>query len=223
MRRKALVFFLTILFTFPSIKAQKEDKNSIGIYSGVSYYQGDFNYKGIFQANAPLVGIVYRIHSNKRNVWRISFSYTNLKLTNNNTNLHGVYTVENTFSRQNMIEYAFQSEFNFLPFNEKTLGKEDFTPYISTGLFSAVLISTGPKINYAFGIPLALGVKYAIRRRFTIGLEYGYRFNFTDSLDGVVDKFEKKAVFHNKDLYAFAGLFITWRIYNRGFICPAYK
>lgn len=89
--------------------------------------------------------------------------------------------------------------------------------YVFLG-FGGVLFN--PKINYIsstnknenyskfnLAIPFGIGFKYAIDRRYSLGLEFGQRYTTTDYLDGHSDKWSKA-----RDSYAFLILNVTYKL-----------
>ena len=115
-----------------------------------------------------------------------------------------------------------QFEFNFLPFT--TLGKIwDFTPYFAAGT-GVVYINT---VTTAFKpvIPFSLGFKVNVHKNMGLEAEYGFRKTFYDNFDGLRDFVAPSDYgwIHNNDWYSFAGIVLTWKIYNRLAGCPAYN
>ena len=76
----------------------------------------------------------------------------------------------------------------------------------------------GVGTDVALNIPVGLGVKYKVKPRVNIGLEWTFRFTTTDRLD--VSHIDKQQLdqpyniqtfgFMNKDLYSFLMFFVTY-------------
>ena len=86
--------------------------------------------------------------------------------------------------------------------------------------------STPQSMTSHFTIPFSLGFKFNSGNRLSAGVEWSPRKTFTDTgLDGVTNIGEVKSDFHllgNNDWYNFAGVFITYKIFNYREDCPTY-
>jgi len=226
MRLKNFVLFAIILSS-TVVYSQKTDIFSVGVFTGTSFYNGDFNPDIPFKNPGIAAGALMRIHFNSRHILKTSFNYGQLS---GQAGDEFVPTSIPNF-QANVYELNTQFEFNFLPYNDILNEQKNFTPYISGGIGISFIPT---QALYTPCVPVAVGVKYTLKRRLTIGLEYSYRLTFSDRIDNIYNGYDNdpqfintslqnKSVFHNNDLYAFAGLFVTWRIYNRGFVCPAYR
>ena len=223
-----LLIILLFVISGNMVYSQQADNTSIGGFVGTSYYNGDFNPDVPFTNLGRAIGIIYRHHFNQRHILKYNFTYSVL---NGKVSDHFVPNPPPGGSfKKSAYDMAVQFEFNFFRYNELSTGKYDFTPYLSSGIFvSAMFESFNPK-NFILGIPVAIGINYNIKNRLTIGIEYGYRLSFSDEIDNTLNGYDifgnppkNNSIFHNNDIYAFAGLFVTWRLYNRGIACPAYK
>jgi hypothetical protein len=116
-------------------------------------------------------------------------------------------------------------EFNFLPY-VLNRWKTAYTPYMFAGVGFSFIISssTGMAANHAT-IPFGVGFKYRFNERLSIGCEWGMRKSFTDKLDGILNPGPdgSYAASHNNDWYSFAGLYVTFRIFEKEFECPGIK
>ena len=77
----------------------------------------------------------------------------------------------------------------------------------------------------ALAIPIVLGVKAKLNRRFIIGLEAGARYTFTDNLDGSNPKNEnlntlKFGNINSNDWYVFTGFTLTYTFGENPCFCP---
>ncbi|MBO5880681.1 MAG: hypothetical protein J6Q57_03425, partial [Paraprevotella sp.] len=85
--------------------------------------------------------------------------------------------------------------------------------------------------NVGFNIPVGLGVKFKVRPRWNIGLEWSVRFTTSDGLDvsnkdGVIlnDPYGvKSGVFKNKDCYSFTMLTVTYDLFPKCVNCNNIK
>ena len=75
---------------------------------------------------------------------------------------------------------------------------------------------------------MAVGIKLSLGKKWSTGLEWDYRYTFNDTLDGVPGPLNNpvpsnsKSLFFNNDWYSYAGLFITYKVFDFPKECPAY-
>jgi hypothetical protein len=73
-------------------------------------------------------------------------------------------------------------------------------------------------------IPFSVGFKANVYKNMGLEIEYGFRKTFYDNFDGLKDLIAPSDYgwTHNNDWYSFAGIVLTWKIYNRLAGCPAF-
>ncbi len=128
------------------------------------------------------------------------------------------------YFRNTVQEFSLDGQYNFR--NYKNLRKvKNWTPYVFGGLGFAVYRLRVPgdeglanKLIY----PLGVGVKYEIKRPWSIGLEFGTRFSASDYLDGTGPVTTTVKLQQNdpalKDKYSFLALTISYTFYRLD--CP---
>lgn len=148
----------------------------------------------------------------------------------------GAFEAEDRFSKdplQQARNYSFRTkinevfidfEYNFL--NYKPVPKaKNWTPYVFGGVglckFNNAVIRAGGVVTY----PLGIGVKYEIKRPWSIGLEYGTRFTRHDYLDGLGDLTFGHAMTKTTqsnpaltDSYTYVALTLSYTFYK--IVCP---
>ena len=69
-----------------------------------------------------------------------------------------------------------------------------------------------------------MGFKINLYKNLGLEAEYGFRKTFYDNFDGLNDFTDPEdyAWLHNNDWYSFAGICLTWKMYNKLAGCPAY-
>lgn len=195
--------------------------NELGLFIGGVNYIGDIGPTDYVAPNKAGFGILYKWNKSPRHAYR--FSYTQGKLTSNDLdsdvpsrNLRG-----NAFEN-GVKEFSAGLEFNFLDFDLHD-GDRKISPYVYSGLSYAIydeiyILDNNSKEDYqsgAFAIPMIFGVKARLFERFVLAAEVGFRYTFTDNLDGSNPKnnnFETLR-FGNKnsnDWYVFSGLTLTY-------------
>jgi hypothetical protein len=66
-----------------------------------------------------------------------------------------------------------------------------------TGLPGEVYADSPPKYSlWQLAVPMGLGVRWDIGRRLALGIEYMYRYTFTDYLDNVSGKYVDPAIYN---------------------------
>ncbi len=191
-----------------------------GIFGGVSSYIGDINPDRMLYSPLPAAGLFYRYNLHPRQSLRANIFFGGLQA--NDLDFNNNYQVARGSSFSGTAgELSVQFEFNFLPYT--TLGRTlDYTPYIAGGAGLAYISSHGS--SFIPVIPFSAGFKVNIYKNLGLEAEYGFRKTFYDNFDGLNDNVATTdyAWIHNNDWYSFAGLAITWKIYNRLAGCPAY-
>jgi hypothetical protein len=123
-----------------------------------------------------------------------------------------------SFSNQ-IIEADIAAEFGFLPFSTRQSHHKNLSPYVIVGAGAAYI--NGSIIPH---IPMGIGFKYSPIERMSIGFEWRIHKTFYDSIDGYINVSDKPRSFiHNNDWFGIAGIIVTYRLINKGAICPAYE
>ncbi|MDR1672065.1 MAG: PorT family protein [Bacteroidales bacterium] len=197
-------------------------RSDFGLFGGTSYYLGDINPRKQFYAPGISVGALLKHNFNEHHCLRASAYYGSFK--GNDLDFKNAFQQDRqqNFSTS-LIDLHIGYEFNFLPFTFNREHPTAHTPYIFFGLgYAVILKSTVNDINSGhMTIPFGAGYKYQINPAIGVGCEWGMRKTFTDKIDGVVNP-GTYAVGHNNDWCSFIGIFITFRIFEESFACPAY-
>lgn len=195
-----------LTFLFPLLLIQntwsQSNTDEIGLLVGGSYYLGDLNpYRHFNNYNFSLGGIFRRTLSNDQIVLRAHVMYGKVSAESNTSDLS---------FRSSILEIGPAVEINFLPFVIGEKKKYKGTPYLFAGL---TYFKMNPQANnngdwvslqtlgtegqgssqnknrqykvQQLSIPLGLGVKVNLSKRFALNFEYGMRKTFTDYLDDV--------------------------------------
>jgi hypothetical protein len=215
--KNILWLFILICLTLP-LKGQRNA--DYGAIAGVSSYIGDINPNRLMYSPLPMVGIFYRYNLNPRQALRTSLFIGGLRADDHDFNNSFQQARGASFSG-GVGEWAAQFEFNFFPYS--TLGRRwNYTPYLAAGLGIAFINTS--VYTYVPVIPFSLGFKINIYKNLGLEAEYGFRKTFYDNFDGLNDFIDPSdySWLHNNDWYSFAGIALTWKIYNRLAGCPAY-
>ena len=209
--RKGLVTLLMLCATLTA-SAQQDDEYLMEIGGGVGMvsYQGDFNGK-ITSGMQPAGAIVWR---------RLLNPYMGFRVTGMMGKLKGDATrVETYYPDETTRAYSFDRSFtdvsvtyedNFWPYGtgRDYRGAKRLTPFVFGGI-GATYVSGGEKKVFTANVPIGLGIKYKLKERLNVGLEWSMHFSLSDELDGIADPYGIKSsgAFKNTDCYS--GLMLT--------------
>ncbi len=209
--RKGLVTLLMLCATLTA-SAQQDDEYLMEIGGGVGMvsYQGDFNGK-ITSGMQPAGAIVWRRLLNPYMGFRVTGMMGKLK--GDATRVETYYPDETTraysFDRS-LTDISVTYEYNFWPYGtgRDYRGAKRLTPFIFGGI-GATYVSGGEKKVFTANVPIGLGIKYKLKERLNVGLEWSMHFSLSDELDGIADPYGIKSsgAFKNTDCYS--GLMLT--------------
>jgi hypothetical protein len=219
-----LTFFsiFILLFISSSVCAQRE--SDVGLIFGTSYYQGDINPNSRFYSPSFAAGITYRYNLNTRFVIKSEFNYLSVSATDADFTDDKFQTLRNLSFQSNIYDLSAQFEFNFLPLKFEKL-KYSFSPFVSSGLAGAMVLRGKVDPLPRITLPLDIGIRTTIYRKWSVGVQWSFRKTFGDEkFDGVMNPFDNSmtSIFNNNDWYSFAGVFVTYKIFDMGGSCPAY-
>jgi hypothetical protein len=224
-RESRIFIILTLLLLFPAW-AFSQRKSDIGIFAGTSYYMGDLNPSKYFYSPGYAIGPIFRYNFDPRNSIRISGIYHNLSGSTARSNDPYIQSLTPASFDATFIDLAANYEINFIPY--KTANRKlKQSLYLTAGLgYHIVLTSSVPAANNHVTIPFGIGYKFNITKKLSAGGEMTVRKTFTDSsIDGITNIASEanNTLFGNKDWYTFAGIFISYKIFNYREDCPAYE
>jgi hypothetical protein len=223
-RFSRFIVFLLILFSFPFI-AFSQRKYDIGIFAGTSYYMGDLNPSKHFYFPGYAFGPILRYNFDPRSSIRFSGIYHNL--SGNSINYGDPYVESlNANFDATFIDAAANYEINFIPY--KTANRKlNHSLYLTAGLgYHIKITSNASEGKSHLMIPFGIGYKFNASKKMSAGVELSVRKTFTDTgIDGItnIDTETNNALFGNKDWYTFAGIFISYKIFNYREDCPTYE
>lgn len=203
---------LLMLCATLTASAQQDDEYLMEIGGGVGMvpYQGDFNGK-ITSGMQPAGAIVWRRLLNPYMGFRVMGMMGKLK--GDATRVETYYPDETTraysFDRS-LTDISVTYEYNFWPYGtgRDYRGAKRLTPFVFGGI-GATYVSGGEKKVFTANVPIGLGIKYKLKERLNVGLEWSMHFSLSDELDGIADPYGIKSsgAFKNTDCYS--GLMLT--------------
>ncbi|MFT5054193.1 MAG: hypothetical protein ACI97X_001218 [Oceanospirillaceae bacterium] len=203
--KKGIFITLTFLLPFMAMAQRSE----VGIQGGVSFYMGDLNPTSVFKFVQPAGGIFYRYNFTEH--WAIRgnaiLGWVNANDADSDTPAQRDRNL--SFSSQ-VLEFSLYGELNFFRYTPGDM-KHPIAPFIFGGV---ALFKFNPKAEIdgsqyelqplgtegqgttfypdlkqysltTMSIPFGLGVKANLSKKFSVGLEWGMRYTFTDFLDDV--------------------------------------
>lgn len=209
--RKGLVTLLMLCATLTA-SAQQDDEYLMEIGGGVGMvaYQGDFNGK-ITSGMQPAGAIVWRRLLNPYMGFRVTGMMGKLK--GDATRVETYYPDETTRAysfERSLTDVSVTYEYNFWPYGtgRDYRGAKRLTPFVFGGI-GATYVSGGEKKVFTANVPIGLGIKYKLKERLNVGLEWSMHFSLSDELDGMADPYGIKSsgAFKNTDCYS--GLMLT--------------
>ena len=211
---KLLAFCFSFLFLSNIALAQSFEA---GLTLGATAYNGDIDIvaKNVGSAINPAIGILgkYRL-SNK---FLVRAQLLTSKLSASEKKHPTAWRAERGLSFEAkltelsaLLEYEVITKRRFTGFTFGGLGVSYFNPKTNFNLPNKYIDDANPDADAKFkkitlAIPLGIGLKYSLPQDFYLSAEAGYRFVFTDYLDGI----SKIANPKRNDAYYYAGLTIT--------------
>jgi hypothetical protein len=220
MNKIFLATILNLIFFLQYNQAQVI--HQFGIFAGTTYYMGEINPSRQFYDPSPSAGLLYKLVLNKRAALGAHVYYAQFK--GNDHDFSNEYQQNRAVSfSASLLDINATYEFNFLPF-EFNARKTVFSPFLFVGLGYEYMLQSTYKVSNHFAIPFGVGIKYLASRKMTIGAEWSFRKTFLDNIDGIANPGETKykSSISNTDWYSFAGIFITFRLFDHTGDCPAY-
>ena len=209
---------ITILITFFSVINVSAQTPEIGVFGGGAYYIGDLNPYAHFNQTNYAVGAIYRNNfDDERIVLRFQAIYG--KVSGNDAKSNDVNQLNRNLNfSSSVLEIGPLIEINFIDYILGDMSRKKFkfqTFYLFAGI---TYFNMNPKGTYQeeivelqplategqetsqnpsqnryqlnqICIPLGLGYKFNVSKRFAISLEYGIRKTFTDYLDDVSGRY----------------------------------
>lgn len=205
--KKLFAFIFLIAFVSTETKAQFSE---FGLMGGVSYYMGDLNPETPFKQVLPAGGAFYRYNFNERFSLRGTFTLGYVMGDDAKSKVQSQLDRNLRFESW-LYEFSITGEFNFFRYAPGDM-KHFITPFLFGGI---AVFKFNPRAEASDGnmyelqplgtegqgtvaypdrkkyslttasIPFGLGVKCNISKTFSVGLEWGMRYTFTDYLDDV--------------------------------------
>lgn len=219
--KKILTTIVVFMVAVLSAQAQEESyRYEIGGGIGATGYLGDVN-KSNFMKNPGLAGgAVFRYLPNNR--WAVKANLFVGGLSGNSADFDMIFPSGQSYEFSSTVyDLGAQVEFNFFEFGlgPTYLKLKRLTPYITLGL-GATVASADTGTSFAMNVPVGIGLKFKLKERLNLGVEFTMRKAFGDKVDGLSDLNGVKSSFgKNTDWYSFTMFTITYSFSKRCKTC----
>lgn len=194
----------------------------IGAGVGMSGYLGDANESSLF--SHPGVGLNASLRYLVNTRWAFRGTFTAASLSGSTADMNNVLPGGAAYDFKSWVyDLGARAEFNFFNYG---LGKSyqqmsRFTPYLSLGI-GVVMASVEGDTFTAAALPMGVGVKYKLKPRVNLGLEFTMTKVFGDNIDGkeLSDLYLIKSSFlKNTDWYSTLMFSISYEFGERCVTC----
>jgi len=226
MKRRIITCWTALFLWHSTAEAQLFRPNTeAGFFGGASYYQGDVNPRQPFYRPGMALGALMKHNFTEHHCARLFVLYGQLEGNDLDFDNELQRLRAHSFETS-VLDFHVGYEFNFMPQIIHRRKAAHASTYIFAALGYSFIISTdtGMAVNHAT-VPFGVGFKFRVNHRIVVGTEWGMRKTFTDKLDGLLNPGTDGSYspFHNNDWYSFAGVYLTFKVFERKFICPAIK
>lgn len=215
---------LAAMSTLPASAQELEYALEVGLMGGGSFYMGDANYDGFYKNINPSGGAFARWNINPRMSVKFNALYAGIsgdlgKTANKYPSLQEIGVEKPDFSEP-LVDVSATYELNFWGFGTGAAtykGNKRWTPYIQLGLGATYCNKT-----FTMNLPIGFGVKYKVKDRLNIGLDWAMHFSMSDKLDGVTDPYKiESGLMKNKDSYCITSVYVSYDFCAKLRKCPS--
>lgn len=205
--------------------------HEIGVFLGGTNYIGDIGPTTYISPDKLGYGFLYKWNRSTRHSYRFSYYHGTITAKDADSDVPSRFLRGLAFENK-INEFSLGLEFNFFPFDLHGLEPQT-TPYLHTGIsyfsYQQLFYVNGEvKDDFKDGaaaIPMVLGIKTRISKKFVLAAEIGARYTFSDNLDGsnpsnpnlVPLRFANQ---NSNDWYVFSGFTLTYTFGQNPCFCP---
>lgn len=219
----AVILLLVACVTMsPRMSAQEETyKFDLGVQLGMDGYLGDVNEGNIFSKPGFAAGVSFRYLADAR--WAIRGVFNSYSLSGDSSKFDNVFPGGENYSfKSTAYDLGARIEFNFFAYGigETYKRLRRWSPYLAVGIGMTYSTCDGQNA-FAPNIPMAFGVKYKLKERWNLGVEFSMTKVFGDKVDGELsDLYQIKSSFlKNTDWYSNLSVSITYEFGKRCVTC----
>ncbi len=219
------IFIISYLFISTSAVAQEapEYRMEIGGGAGMMNYLGDLN-GNLLKNMQPTGGVVAKYKLNPRMAWGAWLGYGKMKgeWSAANTWYPEITVTQREFT-STVVDFNVRFEYNFWPFGtgREYLGARRLTPFIALGAGLVFAKADHGSQTGALQMPIGVGVKYKLKDRLNLAVDWMMHITGSDKLDGIDDPYGIKStgMFKNTDCYGMITVSLTYDFWERCKTC----
>ena len=180
---KLVILFIAAVFANHAFAQDAPYKFDFGASLGVSGYAGDAS-SSVFKHPGFVGDLNFRYLPDSR--WAVRGVLSTLSLSGNTADLDNVLPEGKQYSFSSQVfDLGARIEFNFFSYGigETYKRLRRWSPYLTLGVGATLAICDG---NTAFGpnIPMGAGIKYKLKERLNLSVEFTMTKVFNDHVDG---------------------------------------
>lgn len=159
-------------------------KFDVGAQLGISGYIGEANTSNIFNKPGFDGELSFRYIGNVR--WALRGVLSTFSISGTTEGQENVLPDNAVYSFKSQVyDLGFRGEFNFFPYGigETYKRLRRWTPYVTAGVGVAVASVAGTT-HFAPSLPLGIGLKFKLKPRLNLGVEFTMTKAFNDNFDG---------------------------------------
>lgn len=221
MKRLLVILFTLVALAAPRLQAQEETyRFDVGAQVGMAGYLGDAS-SNIFGHPGFSGGVSWRYLPDAR--WAVRALLNVMSLSGDTADMDDVLPGQAQYSfKSTAYDLGGRVEFNFFSYGigESYKKLRRWSPYLTVGL-GVTLATCGGENAFGVNIPMGAGIKYKLRERWNLGLEFTMTKVFSDHVDGELsDLYQIKSSFiKNTDWYSNISVSVTYEFGKRCSTC----
>ena len=200
-----------------SLQAQElEYALELGGMAGPSFYMGDGTLNGFYKDMTLAGAFMGRYNINPRMALKFDLGFGKIKgSAEDDANKFPASEGQQWTFNNSLVDLGCQYELHFWGYGTGAgyKGHKRLTPYIQLGFGFTYANKT-----LTANIPVGFGIKYKLKPRLNVGLDWSMRFSMSDKLDGINDPYRiQSGTMKNKDSYSWTMLYVSYDL------CPKYR
>lgn len=221
MKRLLVILLTLVALAAPRLQAQEETyRFDVGAQVGMAGYLGDAS-SNIFGHPGFSGGVSWRYLPDAR--WAVRALLNVMSLSGDTADMDDVLPGQAQYSfKSTAYDLGGRVEFNFFSYGigESYKKLRRWSPYLTVGL-GVTLATCGGESAFGVNIPMGAGIKYKLRERWNLGLEFTMTKVFSDHVDGELsDLYQIKSSFiKNTDWYSNISVSVTYEFGKRCSTC----
>lgn len=211
--------------------SRAEFNHELGLSGGTAFYLGDANHVTPFNRARWSAGAFYRYNIDTR--WAVKLDVNYAEVEGDTRDFDYILPNGQSYAafKRGFVDAHVAVEFNFFDIGESNYSgraKFDATPYIllGVGLCAYNDLYSGDNL-YRLSIPFAIGGKWKINKRLTLGIQWSIHKLFTDSFDVTNDNNKildnptgaPKVGFLDTDFYSLANISLSVNLFDTKKYC----